>query len=175
MTSFAALDFETSDYSPDSACAIGIVRVEDNTIVKKYSHLIKPPRQRMRFTDVHGITWADVAHQPTFADLWPEIEKHLSDVDFIVAHNASFDKRVLYGCCNFYSISAPPLAFKCTVQVARNHFGIRPANLANVCKFLKIALNHHEALSDAMACAQIMLLALNSQKPVSPRENSLLS
>lgn len=68
---FVALDFETADYSPDSACALGLVRVENHQIVERTYSLIKPPRQRFVFTYLHGITWEDVANQPTFAELWP--------------------------------------------------------------------------------------------------------
>jgi DNA polymerase III subunit epsilon len=32
---FAALDFETADYQQDSACALGLVRVEAGRIVQR--------------------------------------------------------------------------------------------------------------------------------------------
>jgi DNA polymerase-3 subunit epsilon len=157
MTSFLAIDFETSDYPRDSACAIGLVRVENGVIVKEYSHLIKPPRRIMRFTDVHGLTWGDVEHMPKFGELWGEFSYLFEGVDYLVAHNASFDRGVLSACCETYGIEVPNLPFKCTVRVAKNHFAIKPAKLSNVCRVLNIDLNHHEALSDARACAQIML------------------
>jgi DNA polymerase-3 subunit epsilon len=169
VTIFAALDFETSDYSTDSACAIGIVRVENGVIVREYCKLMRPPRERMRFTDIHGIRWSDVADQPTFGELWPEIVSHFEGVDFIVAHNASFDKGVLHGCCEHYEIAVPNLPFRCTVQVARKIFGIFPAKLNNVCRVLGIDLNHHEALSDARACAQILLKSFEHQEELLPK------
>ena len=43
--------------------------------------------------------------------------------------------------------------------MARRAWNIRPTKLSDVCRKLGIALNHHEALSDAMACAQIVLAA----------------
>src|SRR5207237_1122667 len=49
--------------------------------------------------------------------------------------------------------------FKCTVAMARYALGIRPANLANVCRRLGIPLTHHHAESDALACARIVLAA----------------
>lgn len=61
------------------------------------------------------------------------------------------------GCCEHYEIEMPLSPFQCTVQVARKHFGIRPAKLNNVCSVLGIELNHHEALSDARACAKILM------------------
>jgi DNA polymerase-3 subunit epsilon len=39
-------------------------------------------------------------------------------------------------------------------------WGIYPTKLPNVCRHLGISLNHHEASSDAEACARIMIRAL---------------
>jgi len=43
MTTFAAIDFETANYSPDSACAVGLVAVEGGRVVRREYHLIRPP------------------------------------------------------------------------------------------------------------------------------------
>lgn len=43
MERFLAIDFETANNSPDSACAIGLVLVDDWKIKTKASFLIKPP------------------------------------------------------------------------------------------------------------------------------------
>ena len=50
------------------------------------------------------------------------------------------------------------------VQIARRDFKISPAKLSNVCQVLGIELNHHEALSDARACAQIVMRAVEKLK-----------
>lgn len=159
MTTFVALDFETADNGRDSACAIGLVRVQDWKITQRTHYLIRPPRPHIRFTDIHGICWEDVADQPSFGELWESIEPLLGDVDFLAAHNASFDKGVLHSCCNAYSISPPPQAFVCTVQLARKTWNIRPTKLPDVCQYLGIPLQHHQALSDAEACARIVIAA----------------
>jgi hypothetical protein len=79
-----ALDFETADYSPDSACALGLVRVENHQIVQRTYSLIKPPRRRFVFTYLHGITWEDVANQPNFGELWPTYSP-MRGIDFLAA------------------------------------------------------------------------------------------
>ena len=66
MTTFVALDFETANHYRDSACAIGLVRVEENRIVQKTHFLIRPPTSFFQFTDIHGISWRDVATKPDF-------------------------------------------------------------------------------------------------------------
>jgi DNA polymerase-3 subunit epsilon len=47
----------------------------------------------------------------------------------------------------------------CTVRQARRTLGIRPANLDHVASVMGIELNHHDALSDAEACARIVMAA----------------
>jgi DNA polymerase-3 subunit epsilon len=107
----------------------------------------------------HGLTWADVRSAPTFAELWPELHARLAEVDFLAAHSASFDRSVLTGCCASYGLPAPPNRFVCTVQVAREVWGIYPTRLPEVCRHLRIPLQHHRAGSDAEACARIVMAA----------------
>ncbi|MBE9137157.1 3'-5' exonuclease [Nodosilinea sp. LEGE 07088] len=170
MTIFVALDFETADRYRDSACAIGLVRVEQGQVVDKVHYLIRPPRSGFEFTHIHGITWAQVADQPDFAELWPQIATLLAGADFFAAHNAPFDRSVLYACCRAYGLLPPTPEFVCTVKLARQAWNIRPTKLPDVCAYLGIALNHHDALSDAEACAQIAIAsALGSVKsPLKP-------
>ena len=47
---FLAIDFETASYGRDSACAVGLVRVEKGVIIRKESHLIRPPSREFVFT-----------------------------------------------------------------------------------------------------------------------------
>lgn len=159
MSSFVALDFETADNGRDSACSVGLVRVENHQIVQRIHYLIRPPRPTFRFSYIHGIRWSDVANQPTFAERWADIYPFIQDVDFLAAHNAPFDKGVLYACCDSYGLPKPQQSFICTVQLARKTWDIRPTRLPNVCEFLGIALEHHQALSDAEACAKIVIAA----------------
>lgn len=160
MAQFVAIDFETADQGADSACAVGLVKVEGGKIVDRLHHLIKPPRRYFLFTYIHGIEWAHVAGKPSFAQLWPEIDRFMEGSQFLAAHNAGFDRRVLNACCAAAGIVPPNRKFLCTVQLARKAWAIRPTKLPDVCGHLGIELNHHEALSDAQACAQIVMAAL---------------
>jgi DNA polymerase-3 subunit epsilon len=159
MKTFVALDFETANRYRDSACSIGLVRVENNHVVEKVSYLIRPPRKQFEFSNIHGITWRDVARAPSFGELWPTLEPILNGVDFLAAHNASFDRSVLNTCCRTYDIPQPGTEFICTVKLARDKWKIHPTKLPNVCNYLNIPLRHHDALSDAEACAQIVVFA----------------
>jgi DNA polymerase III subunit epsilon len=156
---FVALDFETADRSQDSACAIGMVRVEGSVITQRRYRLLRPPRPHFVFTYVHGITWADVVNEPTFAEAWPSLSGFLEGAAFLAAHNSPFDRGVLEACCRSSGLTPPGLPFVCTMQLARKTWGIRRAGLDAVCRRLRVPLNHHHAASDAEACAQIVLAA----------------
>lgn len=159
---FVAIDFETADNGADSACAIGVVRVEELKVVARETVLIRPPRQRIIFSYVHGITWPMVKDAPVFKDAWAKLSPLLDGATFLAAHNAPFDRRVLSACCAAHGLAAPTLPFVCTVQLARRKWALKPANLPAVCRRLGIGLLHHNAGSDAEACARIVIAAAAS-------------
>jgi len=156
---FVAIDFETANYAANSACSVGLVRVENGKITDAVVHLIRPPTREFAFTYIHGLTWRDVASADDFGKLWPKIESFIAGAEFLAAHNASFDRGVLHACCAHYGLSKPSHLFRCTVQIARRTWSVYPTKLPDVCRYLSIPLNHHEALSDATACAQIVIAA----------------
>jgi len=168
MLKFAAIDFETADTGRDSACALAIVRVHGNRIVGTSTRLIRPPRREIYFSYIHGITWADVANEPTFREQWPSIREELDGLDFLVAHNAPFDRSVLYGCCTTFGYEQPPHPFHCTVRVARRAWSLPSNSLPNVCAHLGIPLKHHDPTSDATACARILLAAMEQGEELPP-------
>lgn len=156
---FVAIDFETANTAQNSACAVGLVKVVDSAIVETVAYLIRPPSKKFEFTYIHRLTWNDVKSAPDFGALWPALSAFIAGAEFLAAHYAAFDRGVFHACCASYGIPAPPVPFRCTVQLARKTWNIRPTKLPNVCERLGIPLNHHEALSDARACAAIVLAA----------------
>jgi DNA polymerase-3 subunit epsilon len=159
---FVAIDFETADNGRDSACAVGLVRVEGGRIVAKQHRLIRPPRSTFLFTHIHGIRWRDVEREPPFRTVWPSLAPLLEGASRLVAHNASFDRSVLRRCCEAAELPMPEQPFDCTVKLARRTWTLPNAKLNTVCEHLRIPLRHHDALSDAEACALIVLAARGS-------------
>ena len=160
--SFIALDFETANNDRDSACAVGLVKVENNQIIAKERRLINPETYFLKqFTDeVHGLTEEHVKDAPLFDEVWQELTPMLEGAEFIVAHNASFDKSVLYKSCERYGINHPKHKIECSIRAAKSFLKLSSYSLGTVCDHLDIELDHHEPLSDAMACAQIMIRAM---------------
>jgi len=159
---FTAIDFETATGHAHSACAVGIVTVEDGIITEEYYTLIRPPDKEYwyRHIMVHGIKPVETLDVPTFDDLFPEIRKRVVGRK-IVAHNEAFDRNVLNKTMRYYGLYHDELEiadrWECTLNIYRKK-GYKPANLKYCSERNGIELNHHEALSDARACAKLYLL-----------------
>ncbi len=161
---FVAIDFETADEQPDSACAVGAVRVEHGEITERVYKLIRPPRSRVAHAFIHGLSWSRLRSERPFAAVWPEVAPLFEGAERIVAHNARFDRSVLFACCAAAGLTPPPLAWECTVELARRTFRLPSARLPAVAEHLGIALEHHHALSDAEACARILVAARAAER-----------
>lgn len=158
---FVAIDFETANEQRASACALGIVVVENGCLVEERSLLIRPPELRFnRFnTRLHGIGEGDVETEPDFFELWPEIEPYFSGRT-VIAHNAVFDMSVLRGMLDVYRIDHPELRYACTMRMARRAWPyLGRYRLGTVAEHLTISFVHHDALEDARVCALIALRA----------------
>ncbi|MCT4536265.1 3'-5' exonuclease [Halodesulfovibrio sp.] len=163
---FAAIDFETADAKRDSACAVAVVRVENGHIVDSLYRLVQPPRSNFSpfCVRVHHIRWKDVENEPVFADVWPQFSPLFKGVDFVAAHNASFDRSVLSACLTSAGMPVADTRFLCTVKLARKVWpNLMNHKLNTVSDHLGITLQHHHAGSDAEACARIAIEGLRLQ------------
>lgn len=159
---FTAIDFETATGYPHSACAIGLVTVENGVITEEYHTLIQPPDNEYWYRNVmvHGIKPVETLNVPTFDVLFPEIQKRILGRK-LVAHNEGFDRNVLMKTMKYYGLYYDELEladkWECTLKIYRRK-GYKPANLKACSERNGIDLVHHEALSDARACAKLFML-----------------
>ncbi len=160
IKNFIAIDFETANHQRTSACQIGIVVVRDSIIIEEFVSYIQPVPFYFRddFIDIHGITPETVKNAPFFSMVWNNIKEIITNSEIIVAHNAPFDMGVLKECLSYYGINSKLPPSFCTVKLARKKLPeLENHRLSTVCRHLGISLNHHEALSDAKGCAEILL------------------
>lgn len=151
---FTAIDFETAQGYRHSICQVGIVRVENMKVTEQLSILVRPPDNYYweQFIEIHGITPQRTKNEPTFDRVWPKIEKLIRGQN-LVAHNGfAFDFQCLNRTLEYYGIEPPEYTPQCTYRIFKD-------NLASLCHEHNIELNHHDALSDAMACARLFMMA----------------
>ncbi len=158
MDCFTAIDFETAQGYRWSICQVGLVRVEYGKITNEVNILVQPPNNYYwdRFINIHGITPTSTANAPTFDKVWHKIEPFIKG-QTVVAHNGlSFDFPVLKKTLEYYGMQTPDYEKYCTYRIFKD-------NLASLCRNYKIQLNHHDALSDAKACAELFLIHLQKR------------
>lgn len=178
-SNYIAIDFETADSSRESPCAIGVAIVENGTIKESFGRLIKPHKDHSYFDDfninIHGITPEMVEHEPEFNEVMQGIFP-LFENRHVIAHNMSFDGSVLTRTANLYGLHAPTRPTLCTVSLSRIVWpDLISYDLWNVCNKLAIDLSHHEAESDAIAAAKIVLTAENEMRQNKEAQERLIN
>ena len=152
---FTAIDFETANGNRNSICQAGVVRIVQGKVVDQFSILVRPPGNEYSpfNTQVHGITPKMTASALSFDKVWPALEHYIAGQN-VVAHNMAFDRSCLQQALTFYRIPVPSFKSHCTYRL----YGEK---LSLLCHRHGIELNHHDALSDALACARLFWLHLN--------------
>ena len=156
---WAAIDFEIANADRASACALGLVVVQESQVVKRRSWLIRPSKLCFDLNNVmlHGITADHVAEMPTFAELWDQVHLEIQGMP-LVAHNASFDIGVLKHTLDDYKIPYPASDYYCTRAISQALWPALPSyGLELVSHYLGLRFTHHAVEEDAMAGAAIVL------------------
>lgn len=158
--SFVVFDIETTGLSPKECkiTEIGAIKIEHGEITDKFSQLINPGVPiPPNITDLTGITDEMVADKPHIDSVMPEFLEFCHGCA-VVAHNAQFD-------CGFIRYNAAELNLEFhnktvdTLKLSRELFpNERKHSLDAICKRLGVSLeNHHRAVDDATATAEIFL------------------
>ncbi|NLP50248.1 exonuclease domain-containing protein [Bacillus sp. RO1] len=156
---FVAFDFETANRNRHSICSVGMVFIENGVIVDSLYELINPEEEFDSFnTLIHGITESDVADALTFPVFYEKVKNKIEN-KLLIAHYMAFDGYALRDNLKRYGILSVPNDLLCTYQLSKRlipnlpSYGIKP-----LCQHFQLDLNqHHHALDDAKACAELMV------------------
>lgn len=155
---FVAIDFEYLYHSRyDTPCAIGMVKVIDNVITEKFYTLIHQPKLDAKLAPNNGITPEMLVDAPPYSNVY-EYMVTFTEGLAIVAHNAGTEKKILRE--TPHPSHLPSLAeynFIDTDALSGHR------SLPTLCEEYGIPLNHHNALSDAEACAEVYLRLCGTQ------------
>lgn len=136
---------------------IGMVKIENGQTTDTWQSLINPQRHIPKYiTELTGISNQMVCDAPLFSEVADDVRRFCEGCIF-VAHNVNFD----YG---FFKQEYERLEQRfrlpklCTVRLAKRFLpGYESYSLGKLCKDLGIPLeNHHRALDDAKAAAEIL-------------------
>ncbi len=161
---YAILDIETTGgkYNEEGITEIAIYKYDGHTIVDQLITLINPEKEIQPFVErLTGINSAMLRNAPKFYEIAKRIVEITEDC-IIVAHNASFDYRIL-------KTEFDRLGFKferntlCTVQLTKKLIpGLNSYSLGKLCKSLSIPVsNRHRAQGDALATVKLFKLLID--------------
>ncbi|UWQ19518.1 exonuclease [Jannaschia sp. M317] len=159
---FIAVDVETANEDPASICQIGLAGVPERGEIIQTGTLINPRADFDPYnTNIHGITAQHVRKAPTFdralEHLRGVLERHT-----LIQHS-HFDERAIGAACDANRMPRLLTTWRDSVKIAR---GAWPElredgghGLANLKAKLDLGGRHHDAEDDALAAAQVVLLA----------------
>jgi DNA polymerase III subunit alpha, Gram-positive type len=153
-------DIETTGFGPinDRIIEIGAVKIEKGQTIDRYSTLINPEIPiPFNIEKLTGINDTMVMEHPVIEKILPEFLAFCKGC-ILVAHNASFDVGFINKKAEFLGIDTDFTVID-TVAMARTLLpNLSRFKLNVVAKALKISLeNHHRAVDDAMATAEIFI------------------
>lgn len=165
---FAVIDVETTGLDPEREriLELAILRADEQGRPIDQWVMRFHPGGPVRATHIHGITDADVAGAPRFADLAVQIGTALQGL-VLVAHNAEFDLAFLQAEFARASLPMPQVSTYCTLQGSTVYLPhLRRRTLAECCAALGVTHQQaHSALGDAYAAAGLLerYLAMDRQ------------
>lgn len=146
---FAVIDTETTGFGKnDRVLEIAVVLIDGTEIINEWETLINPERD-ISNSDIHGITSSLVSMAPAFRDISDNLANLLDD-RIVVAHNISFDIRMLAQEFSRVSLDADFGKGFCTLQATGEKLQV-------ACEMFGIKTDTaHRALSDARATALLL-------------------
>jgi DNA polymerase III epsilon subunit family exonuclease len=159
----AVIDFETTGLyaGPDRVVEAAVVRVDrDGQPELAFDSLIRP-NCNVGATFIHGITNADVADAPTFAEVAGLFVEAIAGC-VIAAYNVSFDSGFLQHELSQVGIKKK-LPQMCLMYMRPLLDLGRVVNLGEACRQHRVKMNRaHSAAGDALASAQLWLYYRNT-------------
>lgn len=158
---YTVVDLETTGGKAewDRITEIGAVKIQGNKVLDRFQSLVNPGRSIPRFIqELTGITNEMVEEAPRFEEV-AEAFRVFSEGSIFVAHNVNFDYKFLQK--EFERLEVRFVRpYLCTKNLMRKHFPkLESYGLAALTKHFNISLsNHHRALCDAEAAAELLKL-----------------
>jgi len=165
--SFVVFDIETTGLSSinDNIIEIGAVKIKNLQIVDTFETFVNPQVHISKFiTKLTGITDDMVKEYPSIEEILPKFLDFIKD-SILVAHNANFD-------VTFIKTKARNLGMEVdnpvldTLELSRHMYeNLKNYKLDTVAQHLGVSLeNHHRAVDDAKATAEIFIKSINKLK-----------
>ena len=159
ITPLVVIDCETTGLGKyDRVVEIAAVTLDSQTweLIDEYDTLINPERD-VGCTDIHGVTASMVEAAPVFPEIAAALSRRLHG-SVLIAHNLSFDTRMLRQEFERIGVTFNPGFGMCTLKATREKLPV-------ACRRYGIKLKlQHRALADARATGALAQEVLDSSE-----------
>lgn len=175
---FVVFDLETTGLSDktEEITEIGAVRVENGKVTERWGTFVNPGKHiPEKITEITSITDEMVADAPKIEEALPEFLEFAKGA-VLVAHNADFDTGFIKEACKKCKIEYN-FGHLDTLMLAKSLYPeLGNYKLNTLTKHLNVVLeNHHRAVDDAKATADIFIKMLEELKVLGKSDISLLN
>jgi len=168
---FAVIDVETTGLSPKGHRVLELAIVRTDPTGRVVDEWVRrfDPEGPVGATHIHGITAADVAGAPRFAEVLPEVTRRLAGAA-IAGHNVRFDLGFLRAEYARAGWALPFLPSACTLEHSWDHLPhLDRRRLPDCCAATGIRhADAHSALGDARATAMLLATFLDPRTGLPP-------
>ena len=167
---FVIFDIETTGFSStnDKIIEIGAVKMKRGLVIDKFSEFINPEiKIPMKIVELTGISDKMVSNAETIEKVLPRFLEFIKNTT-VVAHNAKFDVGFITKKCEQLNLSLESnFSFIDTLEWAKILVkDIKRYSLDALTKKFNIVLeNHHRAIDDAQATAEVFKVLLKYLSP----------
>lgn len=164
---FIVLDTETTGFSPrdDKIIEVAALKIRDGE--GTWFHSLVDPGRRIPLSSrkVHGITDADVAAAPSFAQILPELDAFLDPSLPIVGQNVHYDLRMLWWAYHDAGVEMGARSFIDTYKLAKKAFPGRDSySLASLIRDYQLIEGEQRHRSESDVEAALALYRLCREK-----------
>lgn len=170
MKKVTYFDVEYSNSKNKSICQIGLVcedYISGEPIYPERNIYINPEDG---FDDIcvriHGISSDKVKNEPTFPDIWKEIECYFTNA-VVIGHNvAGADLDALVKNLRRYNIDIPEFYYICTLDLSRKFvpkYAVQNYSMSALCLYFDIDIDsEHDAFDDACANSDLFKILIDT-------------
>ena len=155
--SYVCIDLETTGLNPktDKIIEIGVVKVENNKVIKEWETLVNPDRKlEKHIIELTGIRDEELSDAPMIGEVLPRLFDEVGDY-VLLGHSLLFDYSFVKKAAVNQKMTLEKDGID-TLKIARKYLGdLESRSLPYLCEYYGIHHNAHRALHDARATVEL--------------------
>ena len=156
---FTAVSISLANNQPYSIYLIGFADFEKGELKGPHYFYIQPPENKLTNIKDASITWETLKKADTFSEYWEAGMKKYVENRTLVAHNAAFVMGCITHALKVYGITAPPMHFIDTLEIAKKEYSFSSNQLSVIAEEFGWPWEDNNALTAAITTGKFLVQA----------------